>query len=161
MTCKELGVNGVVTFPPGVAPAGVVPAGVVPAGDVPAGVVPIGVVPVVDVPVVDVPVVDVPVVDVPVGSVAVGDGAGLFEVLGVGVGVDVVAAQAGVVMVSWIRVTAPLPDACSPASSRPSTVTLSATEMSSKARIVPRKIEPDPRVAELPTARTRCRTARR
>jgi len=47
-------------------------------------------------------------------------------------------AQSDRMMVSWIRVTAPAWFACPPASSRPSTVTLALSEMSSWARIVPR-----------------------
>jgi hypothetical protein len=53
-------------------------------------------------------------------------------------------------MVSWINVTAPAPDACSPAIKRPSTVTPLPREMSSCAMTVPRNVEPAPRVAALP-----------
>lgn len=59
--------------------------------------------------------------------------------------------QVGVVIVSWIKVTAPVPEACSPPRSRPSTVTALPREMLSWARMVPRKVEPAPRVAALPT----------
>lgn len=54
--------------------------------------------------------------------------------------------HAGLVMVSESNVTAPLR-----ASTRPSTVTLVVTVMLVRARIVPRNVEPVPRVAELPT----------
>ncbi|HVA42764.1 MAG TPA: hypothetical protein VNF50_04720 [Acidimicrobiales bacterium] len=61
------------------------------------------------------------------------------------------AAHLGVVMLSCISVTAPAPDACSPARRRPSTVTLSAREILAEARIVPPNVEPEPKVEELPT----------
>jgi len=54
--------------------------------------------------------------------------------------------QVGVVMVSVSRVTAPLR-----ARTRPSMVTPVVTVMSVKARMLPRNVEPVPRVAELPT----------
>jgi hypothetical protein len=57
----------------------------------------------------------------------------------------------GLVIVSWISVTAPAPEACSPPNNRPSTVTPSPSEMVSWARIVPRNVEPVPSVAALPT----------
>ena len=64
---------------------------------------------------------------------------------GVG-GVGVVAAHVDVVMVSVSNVTAPLL-----ASTRPSTVTSVVTVMEVRARMVPRKLESVPSVAELPT----------
>jgi hypothetical protein len=79
----------------------------------------------------------VAVVVVVVGVVVV-----VVEVVVVVVGVS----QVGRVIVSWIRVTSALR-----ARSRPAIFTPSPTVMDVKAMIVPTKLEPDPRVAELVT----------
>jgi hypothetical protein len=71
-------------------------------------------------------------------------------VIGV-IGAGGVPGQVDGAMVSCISVTAPAPDACSPAGRRPSTVTLSVSEMLAEARITPRKVEPDPSTADEPT----------
>jgi hypothetical protein len=81
-----------------------------------------------------------------VGPVGVGVGVGPVRVgVGVGVGVGGIA-QAGVVIVSSSRVTAPFR-----ASARPSTVSPVVTVIDVRARIVPTKVEPVPSAAELPT----------
>lgn len=86
-------------------------------------------------------------------TLAVGVGVAVVVVVGVGLGLGggVLAAHAGEEMVSPISVTAPVPEACSPASRRPSTVAALSTEMLAEARMVPRNVEPEPSVAELPT----------
>ena len=61
------------------------------------------------------------------------------------------AAQVARVIVSLIRVTAPAPEVCSPAISAPSTVTAAPRLIEVCARIVPRKVEPAPSVADVPT----------
>jgi hypothetical protein len=88
-------------------------------------------------------VVEVVEVGVGAGLVGVGVGVGVVEV---GVGVGDAVAQAGTVIVSSSRVTAPLR-----ASARPAIVSPVFTEIDVRARILPEKSELVPRVAELPT----------
>ena len=83
-------------------------------------------------------------------NVGFGVAEALAVFVGVGVGVGTGAAHVGRMIVSWISVTAPVPDACSPASSRPMTVTPLPREMLSCAMTVPSSVEPAPRVAALP-----------
>jgi hypothetical protein len=90
-------------------------------------------------------VVEVVEVGVGAGLVGVGVGVGVVEV-GVGVGVGDEVAQAGAVIVSSSRVTAPLR-----ASARPAMVSPVSTEIEVRARMLPLKAEFVPRVAELPT----------
>jgi hypothetical protein len=90
-----------------------------------------------------------PVCGAPVGmteGVVLADAATVEVVVDPAVVGVVVVVHADAEMVSVSRVTAPFL-----ASTRPLTVTLLVTVMSCNARIVPRKLEPVPRVAELPT----------
>jgi hypothetical protein len=81
-----------------------------------------------------------------VGGV-VGDGGGVVVgLVGDGDGVGLVVVQAGTVMVSESRVTAPVL-----ASARPVMVSPVVAVIDASARMVPVKVDPVPRVAELPT----------
>ena len=87
-------------------------------------------------------------VEVGVGGGLVGVGVGVTEVVevGVAVGVGPDLEQAGTLIVSSSRVTAPLR-----ASARPAMVSPVSTEIEVRARMLPLKAEFVPRVAELPT----------
>jgi hypothetical protein len=128
----------VVVVPVVVVPVVVLPVVVVPVVVVPVVVVPVPV-PVVVVPVVVVPVVVVPVVVVPVPVPVVV----VAVVVSVGVGG---AAHSGRSKVLLFRVTAPFR-----ASARPVTVVPFCTVIDVSAMMVPTKVVPVPRVAELPT----------
>jgi len=88
--------------------------------------------------------------------VGVGVGVGVAVAVSVGVGVGVAAAQLGAVMTFESRVTAPVR-----ANARPIRVARVVIVMDTLAMMVPMNAVSVPSVAEVPTARRRCRGRRR